>query len=247
MYILLAAATTLEIQPAIDFLKDQPSASGALPGSLSGEPPQGTPSPLETDILITGVGSIATTWSLMRQIGRRRPDMIIQAGIAGCFTQKRPGEVLVVKEECLADLGVQENGRFRTLFDLNLTGPDTPPFSGAMLVNPYKKLLALSGLEQVRAITVNEITTAAARIEWLQQNTAPVVESMEGGGLHYVCLQENIPFLQIRSVSNAIGERDKTKWHIKGAITNLNTRLVDLPENPVDNDKINTDDIYPGI
>lgn len=205
MYILLAAATTFEIQPVTS---------------------QGLP--LETDILITGVGSMATTWSLMRQIGRKRPDMIIQAGIAGCFTHKRPGEVVAIKEEYLADLGVQENGRFRTLFDLNLTGPDTPPFSGGMLVNPYKRLLDLSGLEQVRATTVNEITTAPDRIQWLQQNTAPVVESMEGGGLHYVCLQENIPFLQLRSVSNAIGERDKAKWDIKGAISSLNTRLIDL-------------------
>jgi len=60
---------------------------------------------------------------------------------------------------------------------------------------------------------------------------APVVESMEGGGLHYVCLQEHIPFLQLRSVSNAIGERDKTKWDIKAAITNLNTRLMVLLKN----------------
>jgi futalosine hydrolase len=51
---------------------------------------------------------------------------------------------------------------------------------------------------------------------------------MEGGGLHYVCLQEKIPFLQLRSISNDIGERDKTKWDIRTAIANLNARLIDL-------------------
>jgi futalosine hydrolase len=214
MYILLAAATTFEIQSAIDFLKDRNIGSE---GSRH-----------ETGILITGVGSIATTHALMRQIGRRRPDMIIQGGIAGCFTRRAPGEVVVIKEESLADMGVWEDGRFKTLFDLNLAGPDTPPFSKSLLINPYKDLLVLSGLEPVRAVTVNEISTSAARIEWIQQNTAPVVESMEGGGFHYVCLQENIPFLQIRSVSNDIGERDKTKWDIKAAITSLNSRLIDL-------------------
>ncbi|HEX9510479.1 MAG TPA: futalosine hydrolase [Puia sp.] len=219
MYILLAAATTFEIQPAIDFLPGPGEGSFSVPGSRH-----------EVGILITGVGSIATTHSLMRQIGRRKPDMIIQAGIAGCFTRRAPGDVVAIREESLADLGVWEDQRFKTLFDLNLAPGDSPPFSQGLLINPYKKLLALSGLEPVRAVTVNEISTDRARIEWIQQNTAPVVESMEGGGFHYVCLQENIPFLQLRSVSNDIGERDKTKWDIRAAIANLNTRLIDLLE-----------------
>jgi futalosine hydrolase len=246
MYILLAAATTFEIQPVIDFLKTglaggteegsfvlpgptPESLTSSTPDSLPGLTPEFLPGSGHTiDFLITGVGSIAITHSLMRQIGRRKPDMIIQAGIAGCFTSRQPGEVVVIREESLADLGVWEEGRFNSLFDLKLEQPDTRPFRGGLLVNPYKKLLELSGLEPVRAITVNEISTDRARIEWIQQNTAPVVESMEGGGLHYVCLQENIPFLQLRSVSNVIGERDKTKWNIKAAITSLNNQLMVL-------------------
>lgn len=215
MHILLAAATTLEIQPTIDFLGKTPSR----------------PAKPETAILTTGVGSVAATWSLMRRIGGRRPDLIIQAGIAGCFTRKERGEVVVVKEDALADLGVWEDHRFKTLFDLQLAGKNSLPFSDAMLINPYEKLLALSALEQVRAITVNEITTRKDRIEWYQQNVKPVVESMEGGALHYVCLQENIAFLQIRSVSNEIGERDKTKWNIKAAVHNLNDKLISLLNN----------------
>jgi futalosine hydrolase len=36
---------------------------------------------------------------------------------------------------------------------------------------------------------------------------------------------ENIPFLQLRSISNYIGERDKTKWSLSESITNLNMAL----------------------
>ena len=102
----------------------------------------------------------------------------------------------------------------------------SPPYTNGSLVNPNQKLLQLSGLEQVKAITVNEITTDTKRIEWYQQNVSPVVESMEGAAFHYVCLQENIPFIQVRSVSNFIGERDKTKWNLKQAITQLNEKLI---------------------
>ncbi|MHA4809304.1 futalosine hydrolase [Flavitalea flava] len=215
MHILLAAATTFEIQPAMDFLAGNSSRHEGQDG-------------LQTTVLITGIGSLPATWSLTNQINQNRPDLIIQAGIAGCFTGRKPGELVLIEEEELADLGVWEEKRFKTLFDLRLTDKDAPPFSGGRLLNPYSRLMAFCGLEQVKGITVNEITTDPTRIGWYQQNNRPVVESMEGAALHFVCLKENIPFVQIRAVSNDIGERDKSKWDIPTAIRQLNEKLIRL-------------------
>jgi futalosine hydrolase len=210
MYILLAAATSLEIQPTIDFLEKNSYKAGDH----------------ELEVLLTGVGAVATTYLLTYNINDHRPDMVIQAGIAGSFQYQQPGTVVAIKEEILGDIGVWEEDRFKTVFDLQLANDNDTPFTNRLLVNPYKKLLALSALEQVRSITVNEITTNAHRIAWYQQNLAPVVESMEGGALHYVCLQEQVPFIQIRALSNAVGERNKTKWNMKEAIDNLNKKLI---------------------
>ncbi len=225
MHILVTAATTTEIQPTLDFLARK------IARSASGAPPPGrNPSGNKISTLITGVGTMATTWSLMRQLGREHPDLILQAGIAGCFRAKLRGEVVVVEEEVLADLGVWETQQFKSLFDLNLMDANQPPFLGGRLVNPHKKLLTLTALERVMGHTVNEISTDPDRIRWYQQNTAAVVESMEGGGLHYVGLRENIAFLQLRSVSNAIGVRDKTKWDFRSSIDRLNQELILLLE-----------------
>ena len=213
MIILLAAATTFEIQPAIDAL----SAGGT---------------DLDVRPLVTGVGSLAAAWSIMRQIDSGRPGLIIQAGIAGCMTGRSPGEVFAVGEDQFSDQGVWEDGRFKTLFDMKLADGDVFPFTGGRLVNPYGPLLELTGLPCVGALTVNEITTNPERISWYQQNTTAVVESMEGAALHYVCLQAGVPFLQLRSVSNAIGVRDKTKWDIKLAIARLNEKLISLVNKP---------------
>ena len=49
---------------------------------------------------------------------------------------------------------------------------------------------------------------------------------MEGAALHYVARESNIPFVQIRAISNYIGERDKSKWEMKSAIDNLNQTLI---------------------
>jgi futalosine hydrolase len=56
----------------------------------------------------------------------------------------------------------------------------------------------------------------------------PQIETMEGAALHYICLQENVPFLQLRSISNYVGERNKEKWKLKEAIDNLNEALVKI-------------------
>ena len=209
MEILLVAATSFEIQPTIDYLKENKRSVSVTP-------------------LISGVGSLATSYALTRQFGSSRPAMTIQAGIAGCLTDRKPGEVLVVREEVLADLGVWEDRRFKSLFEMKLADPDGFPFNGGRLVNPHTSLLALTGLEAVRGMTVNEITTDEERIRWHQQNTFAVVESMEGGPLHYVSLQAGVPFLQLRAVSNTVGVRDKTKWDIPLAIARLNEELIAL-------------------
>ena len=213
MIILLAAATTFEIQPAIDSLSDRRAGLDVRP-------------------LITGVGAMAAAWSIMRQIDRGRPGLIIQAGIAGCLTGQPPGEVFTIGEDQFSDQGVWEEGRFKSLFEMKLADGDAFPFTGGQLVNPFRPLLGLTGLACVGALTVNEITTNPERIRWYQQNTTAVVESMEGAAFHYVSLQSGVPFLQLRSVSNAIGVRDKTKWDIKLAITRLNDTLIALLTNP---------------
>jgi futalosine hydrolase len=79
---------------------------------------------------------------------------------------------------------------------------------------------------------VNEVSTRPQRIEQLQQKYAPILESMEGAALHFICLREKIPFLQLRAVSNFVGERDKRKWQIKEAVQKLRAQLNSFLENP---------------
>jgi len=212
MYLVLTAATSAEIQPAIDWLTKQQQ-----PGTFK-----------KTDILITGAGGVATTYFLENFLSRTKPGIIIQAGIGGSFRDHREGDTVVIRQDCFADMGAWENEQFRDIFDLGLIEKNQPPFTNRYLLNPYEKLLSIAGLEQVNSITVNEITTDRRRIAWYKQKLSPVVESMEGAAFHYVCLLEKIPFLQIRSISNLIGERDKTRWHMAKAINNLNETLIPL-------------------
>ena len=174
---------------------------------------------------------LASAVSLTRLILEEKPDLIIQAGIAGCFDRTETlGKVVVISDEMLGDTGVQENGEWRDLFDLGLSTPDGQPYENRMLPNPWLEKYNLLGLPQVRSVTVNEITTSAERIKQITGKYNPQIESMEGAPLHYICRQTNTPFIQIRAISNYIGERDKTKWEMKEAIANLNRALIEYFE-----------------
>ena len=211
MDILLIAATAKEIEPFFEYYKN-------------------TKKTQNIDILITGIGLTATTYRLLKQLQLKRPDMVIQAGVAGSFNKQIPlGAVVAVKKETIADQSVIELKRLKTLFDLQLVPHDQFPFKKGWLENNNEALKKLR-LKKVNAISVNEITTSKQRVQFYEKSFQPAIESMEGAALHYTCLMEKIPFIQLRSISNYIAERDKTKWDMKKSIVNLNQELIRLIE-----------------
>jgi len=131
-----------------------------------------------------------------------------------------------VQQEISGDLGVEENKQWKDLFDMNLQTASELPYTGKWLVNPHIAQWEYLDLPFVNGVSVNEISSQPERIAQLQQNYAATVESMEGASLHYVCLQQQVPFIQIRSISNYVGERDKSQWKMKEAIEKLNEQLV---------------------
>jgi len=222
MRILLVSATSPELRQTTEWL----GKSG--PESFAMQKPGSSNDRLQTEQLITGVGQLQTAYCLLKKIYTQRPGFIIQAGIGGSPDTGHVGRVFGILSERLADLGVEEKTGFKSIYDLKLGERDHFPFSNGSLKNPYARLMEWSTLSFLEGITVNEVSTNPSRIRALKQNVPCFVESMEGAALHYVCLMEKIPFLQIRSVSNVLGERDKSRWKISEALLRLNETLIDI-------------------
>jgi futalosine hydrolase len=211
MNILLIAATAREIQPFFEYYRSNKRAQ-------------------DIDILITGIGLTAATYHLLKQLTLKRPDVVVQAGVAGCFDASIPlGTIVIVKKEAIADESVIESEKLKTLFDLELVPRDQFPFKNGWLENDHKILQGTS-LKKVKAISVNQITTSAQQLKFYVKTFQPVIESMEGAALHYTCLMEKIPFVQLRSISNYVTERNKERWDMKKSIVNLNAELLKLIE-----------------
>lgn len=203
MQILLIAATEQEVQP---FIATNPSI----------------------DILISGAGVPSTMYHLQKRMHQIDYDLIIQAGIAGAYSGNiKPGQTVLVKQDTFADLGMEEKENFTPLFESGLADKNEFPFTNGWLMNNHK-IFKRSHLTVVTAITVNKVSDSELQKKQFVKQFNADIESMEGAALHFVCLQENIPFIQLRSISNYAGERDKTKWMMKEAIDNLNTELSKL-------------------
>jgi len=160
----------------------------------------------------------------------RRPSVV---AVSRLMRRPKVGPPFAGDPQCLAsappgDLGVMEEGQWKDLFDLGFDEGQQLPWQERKLVNPNRELLRKTSLECVRGITVNEINTQKPAIKLVRDKYMPVVESMEGAAFHYVCLMEKIPFLQLRGISNYVGERNKANWKIRESVDALNSQLIIL-------------------
>ena len=180
----------------------------------------------EVEVLISGIGSAETSYALTKQILWRTPEIVIQAGIGGSFKDDLPPtSVVFVREEIFADLGAIDQDGFTDIFDLGLADSNEQPFTNRWLVNEQTEQWKKFGLPFVKGATINCISSTPRQVDRIRAKYDPAIESMEGAALHYTCLMENIPFIQLRAVSNFVGERNKENWKMQEAVTVLNEKL----------------------
>jgi futalosine hydrolase len=218
--ILVVAATTFEIQPFLDFLKDAHRQKGNILFTQNG---------YEIDVLVTGVGIANTSFQLGKTIPQKIYDLALNVGVAGSFDRKiLRGSVVEVISEQYGDLGVEEaNGTFTDMFDLNLI-EDSFPFSEKKLINPQP--LKRPEMKTVEGLTVQKVHGFGESIEKILKKYHPDVETMEGAAFMQACLTEKIPFVELRAISNYVEPRNRENWKMKEAIENLNTILIELFE-----------------
>lgn len=184
----------------------------------------------DLEILITGVGMVATASHVSRALAERRPDVALNLGVCGAFTRTRPlaAVVHVVRDHC-AELGVEDGPTFLPATTVGLLSPDAPPYTAGELVNAAPITTpALAALPAVTGITVNTVHGHEASIAALLARCAPDVESMEGAAFLFACLTAGVPCAQVRSVSNYVERRNRDAWQLGPAIQALGSTATDI-------------------
>jgi futalosine hydrolase len=177
--------------------------------------------PDSISLLVTGIGGVASAWSLMNHFAHNgKPDILINTGIAGSLSMRWPvGSVVVTGSDAFGDLGINDNGTLKTLFEAGLGNPDLFPFEGGRIYYDSSLTTMMSGLwPVVNGVTVNRVTGTDKDAEWLLSHLQSDIETMEGAAVCYVCRRESVPAIGIRGISNMAGVRDREKWDINGAL-----------------------------
>jgi len=215
MNVLLVAATSAEVQPIVDRL--------AGPNPLSSARTRLNHRHHQIDVLVTGVGMVATAVWCTKTLAESRPDLALNVGVCGSFSSTfQPGTVLHVVSDCLPELGAEDEEGFLTIQDLGLLGQDEPPYRSGRLVNIAPPAIpALTRLPQAHGITVNTTHGHEPSIRRIVERWSPDVESMEGAAFMYACITVGVSFAQVRAVSNRVERRDRGSWKVTEAIASL--------------------------
>ncbi len=222
MKLLIVSATEFEVRPLLDHLENTWAKTGN-----SGYTRQGN----TIDICLTGVGMVATTYALTKALVKQKYQLVMQTGVCGSYDrQLNLGDLVYIKSDQFGDLGAEDHDKYLDIFEMGLLEKYVFPFTDGELVAPKLSIPAIDRLIAVSGLTVNTVSGNEDTIKKRIEKFDCRVESMEGAAFHYAGLNENIPFAQVRCISNYIEPRDKSKWKMKETIIALNKWLIDFVE-----------------
>ncbi|WP_255308146.1 futalosine hydrolase [Streptomyces marincola] len=208
----------------------------AVPGGAeaAGEPPFAGPAVLRVrpagtrlrvDVLAAGVGPAAAAAGAATALaGAAEPyRLVLAAGIGGGFTPAAAvGGTVVASSIVAADLGSHTPDGFADIASLGFgTSVHRPP--GRLAV----ALAAAAGAALGPVLTVSAATGSAARAaELAARHEGAAAEAMEGFGVATAAALHGVPVAEIRTVSNAVGPRDRSAWRIPAALAALTSAFA---------------------
>lgn len=176
------------------------------------------PSADVADVVVAGIGPAAAAAATADALATSRYDVVISAGICGAFPGTASiGDIVIATQIVAADLGADSPEGFLSASDLEWTSTcfDVP----ADLVASVRGKLPAAVAGPV--LTVSTVTGTHDRACALANRFRPVAEAMEGWGVVEAARRHDLPVVEVRTVSNVVGIRDKATWDIPLALSAL--------------------------
>ncbi|WP_244918954.1 futalosine hydrolase [Paenibacillus dendritiformis] len=201
-----------------------PAERDAVLRGLGGDP--------RFNVIVGGVGTAAAAASTTRELAAARYGAAVCAGIAGGFAERAEvGSVVVASSIIAADLGAETPDGFCSVDELGFGSAYLPVdaetaerICQAMQAIP---LQACAG----PVLTLSTVTGTAETAAMLAQRVpGAAAEAMEGYGIAVAARQFGLPAFEIRSISNAVGPRNRAAWRIPEALKALEAACSVLPE-----------------
>jgi futalosine hydrolase len=184
---------------------------------------------LPVPVVITGMGAVNAAHALTRHLlTQPRPSLVIQTGIGGAYVPSGVpvGATVLASEEVYGDVGVITPEGWLSAETIGIPlvppGPARParfnhfPLD-ARLVECAATVCGPSVARPGRFLTLARVTGVRALGDQLYRRFGALCESMEGAAAAHVCTLHDVPFLEVRGISNLIEDRDRASWRVEEA------------------------------
>ncbi len=175
-----------------------------------------------------GMGKTNAAHALTALLEKRAVRGVVGFGVGGAYPGSglAPGDVALASACIYGDEGVEAPGGW-----ISTEGIGIPLLErgGARVFNEISldpRLVERARAALQRAgiaarvgpfVTVSACSGTAARGEVLERRFGALCEGMEGAALAHVAALYEVPFLELRAVSNAVEDRDLSRWRLAEA------------------------------
>ena len=243
-YILVLAAVASEMQgildrithPSVQMVGQGIGGRSVLCGRICGIPLR---------ILVTGPGIVNTVQAITACVENARPFLMLQTGCGGGFRQlgMTNGDIAVATTEVDVHLGIETGKHNAPLLEmpfpvLEIDGKALKgnyPLDLDIAETAFLRLNAVFGQKGIGVfkgpfITGSTVTGSEERAAFLFKTFSPCIESMEGASAAFLSHYYQLPFLEIRCVSNMVGKRDLSRWDLSLACQLAGQAAADVIE-----------------
>jgi futalosine hydrolase len=175
-----------------------------------------------------GMGKTNAAQALTALLETRGASGVVDFGVGGAYPGSglRPGGVALATAEIYGDEGVAAPAGWLDTQEIGiplLQAGEIRRFNDF----PVDAALAAAALDALRAagigatpgpfVTVSCCSGTTAHGEEIARRFGAVCESMEGAACAHVAALYELPFLEVRGVSNLVEDRDLTRWKLRDA------------------------------
>jgi futalosine hydrolase len=204
-----------------------------LAGTLAGR---------EVLLSVGGMGKVNAAHAATMLLTRPGVDALIVFGVGGAYPASGAGigDLAIATEEIAADEGVLTPDGFRDTEYIGIplvkTGSEqffnTFPASVPLLDRSLRALASFPlAVHRGPFITVSTCSGTSLRARELEQRYHGVCENMEGAAAAQTALHHDVPWLEVRGISNMVEDRDLSTWDMpQAALTAQKAVLAILEE-----------------
>ncbi len=170
----------------------------------------------------------------------KKYDLLILTGICGVYQQYsdmfKVGDVVMARDEIYGDLGrcnttdisgLNIENTEKGIVKIETEAVDRKRLTPLALPSDFNQKLKTIQIKSISFTTVMCVSASFRRAEAVQRFSGAHCENMEGAAFFETATAFNIPFIEIRAISNVAGDK-KENWKISEAMDRLKRVLIML-------------------